>query len=693
MAFLEVKKMNKYYPIGDKKQFHALKDISLSFDKGELISIIGESGSGKSTLMNVLGGLDSKFTGEVLVGGENIGDYNEKQMVQFHKEKVGFVFQSFNLVSHLSVLDNVTLAMTLSNVDKETRTERAKATLTQLGLENHYKKKPNQLSGGQKQRVAIARALVNDPDIIIADEPTGALDSETSDQVLDIIQDIARSGKLVILVTHSERVAERSSRVVTIDDGVIIRDKENAPLPETGEAFALGEMTGKRKNKNLSFFSAIRMALLNMREKIGRNVLISLGGSIGIMSIVLMLSLGKGVNDYLTEVMSENVNPLIIEAKMTTDTETEEARKEREEAEEAAGAETESSTPAFPGGDFGDAGDGESGFSGPPGTQTELPFAKENINELKQLEHVKEITEGFAFFSFTKNAIEFEDESYTYMNFGTVSPDMTSSNILEGKMPRENEILITEGLATSITEEAADMIGKEVDVKIGIGDEALKGNYTISGIYTAGDAVGPAGFFDSVFMNMETFKALNESADQTAEINALYLTSESEEFTQGIKEEVKELGYAGSSSDILTDIFSQMLDIFTYILTGVAGISLLVSAIMILTVLYISVVERTQEIGVMKAIGGRKKDIRRIFVSESFLIGLFSGLLGVGIAFGLSVIGNIFIEKTFDTTVLHMTPEFAFAGIAISVIISVLAGVLPANKAAKLDPVEALRRE
>ncbi|WP_414840165.1 ATP-binding cassette domain-containing protein [Carnobacterium sp. TMP28] len=691
MAFLEVKKLNKYYPIGDDKQFHALKDVDLSFEKGELVSIIGESGSGKSTLMNLFGGLDSKFDGEILVEGKNIGSYTEKQMVQYHKEKIGFVFQSFNLVSHLSILDNVTLAMTLSNVDKETRMERAKTILEQLGLKEQYDKKPEQLSGGQKQRVAIARALVNDPDIIIADEPTGALDSETSEQVLDIIQQIAKGGKLVILVTHSERVAERSSRVVTIADGEIIDDKQTGPLKEVETSFSLRSLDEKQINKNLSIFSAIRMALLNMKEKLGRNVLIALGGSIGIMSIVLMLSLGRGVNDYLTETMNENVNPLVIEASMTDATESEKAKKEREE-KEAEKSKISEKVPGLPGENSAGSQNSEVEFTGPPGTGAKLPFEAENSKELREIKNVKNVTEGFTSFSFTKNAIEFEDESYTYMNFGTVSPDITPSNIIFGELPKNNEVLITEGLATSIKTNPADMIGEEISVKIDTGEDTLEGMYTISGIFSPGDSAGPAGIFDSVFMTMETFDALNQESDKNIKANVLYLTSESEEFTKEIKDQVKELGYAGSSADILTDIFSKMLDIFTYILTGVAAISLLVSAIMILTVLYISVVERTQEIGVIKAIGGRRKDIRRIFVSESFLIGLFSGILGVGLALGLSFVGNIFVERIFDATVLHMTPAFAIAGILVSVVISVLAGLLPASKAAKLDPVEALRR-
>ncbi|HRG31591.1 MAG TPA: ABC transporter ATP-binding protein, partial [Trichococcus flocculiformis] len=239
MAFVELKNLNKYYPISGSEDFQALKDVNLSLDKGELVSIVGESGSGKSTLMNLLGGLDSQFSGEITIDGQNMSTFKEKDFVNYHKEKIGFVFQSFNLVSHLSVLDNVTLAMTLSNVDKKTRVARAREVLKQLGLDDQYKKKPSQLSGGQKQRVAIARALVNDPDIIIADEPTGALDSQTTDQVLDIIQDIAKTGKLVIMVTHSEKVAARSTRVVTIDDGKIIGDIHQGEIALHDNAFEL----------------------------------------------------------------------------------------------------------------------------------------------------------------------------------------------------------------------------------------------------------------------------------------------------------------------------------------------------------------------------------------------------------------------------------------------------------------------
>lgn len=647
---MELKKVNKSYKISGGATFQALKDINLSFEKGELVSIIGESGSGKSTLMNLMGGLDSDFQGEILVGGENIRDYSEKNLVEYHKEKVGFVFQSFNLISHLSVLDNVTLAMTLSNVSKADREKRAKEILGVVGLQDQLHKKPDAISGGQKQRVAIARALVNDPDIIIADEPTGALDSETTNQVLEMIKEIAENGKLVIMVTHSEKVAAYSSRVVTIDDGRVINDQMGKALTVTDNKYKTAK---PNRNKNLSLLGSAKLALLNMKEKLSRNILIALGGSIGIMSVILMLSLGSGVNSYLTDTMNSQVNPLVSEVHMP----------DEETGNETDINELQNQNPLL---------------------SSSASFESENIDELAGIEHVESVEEGFTNFSIGTNKATYNDKSGQFMSVTTISSMITSADIAEGGLPEEGEVMITKNMADTLGE---DLVGKEIQINTIVNEKQLDLTMTVSGIY------GVESGLDTVYLNYEDLKNALEEAGGELNPNIAYLVSDDAASTEAIKAKVEDLGYKGSSTEAIAETFSQMLDVFTYVLAGVAGISLVVSAIMILTVLYISVVERTKEIGVIKAIGGRKKDIRRIFVSESFLIGLFSGMFGVGIAWGLSLIANAASTHYFDVSIIDLTPMYAVSGIVLSIIISMIAGLMPASKAAKLDPVESLRRD
>lgn len=652
MPVMKLKHVNKSYKINGGETFQALKDVNLSFEKGELVSIIGESGSGKSTLMNLIGGLDSDFQGEIVVDGDNIRDYSEKDLVQYHKEKVGFVFQSFNLISHLSVLDNVTLAMTLSNVSKAEREKRAKEILAAVGLQDQLHKKPDAISGGQKQRVAIARALVNDPDIIIADEPTGALDSETTEQVLEMIKEIAENGKLVIMVTHSERVAAYSSRVVTIDDGRVINDQVKDTLTVTDNKYKTSK---PNRNKNLSLFGAMKLALLNMKEKLSRNILIALGGSIGIMSVILMLSLGNGVNAYLTDTMNSQVNPLVSEVHMP----------DEETGNQTDVNEMQDQNPML-------------------GLSSAVSFEAKNIEELSGIDHVEAVEEGFTNFSIGTNKATFDGNAAQFMSVTTVSSMITSADIIEGSLPKEGEVVITQNMADTLGE---DLVGQDIQIETIVNEEPLDLTMTVSGIY------GSEGGLDTVYLTYEDLKSFVEEADGELNPNIAYLVSDNADNTESIKAEIENLNYKGSTTEALADTFSQMLDIFTYVLAGVAGISLIVSAIMILTVLYISVVERTKEIGVIKAIGGRKKDIRRIFVSESFLIGLFSGLFGVGIAWGLSLAANAISTNYFDINIINLTPMYAVSGIVLSIFISMVAGLMPAAKAAKLDPVESLRRD
>lgn len=657
MPIMQLKEVNKYYKSTNGNKFHALKQINVSFEKGELVSIIGESGSGKSTLMNVLGGLDSNFEGNVLYNGKNIGNYSEKELVHYHKSNVGFVFQSFNLIAHLSILDNVTLAMTLSNVSKAEKEKRAKEILSLVGLEDHLTKKPDAISGGQKQRVAIARALVNDPDIIIADEPTGALDSETTDQVLDLIKEIAENGKLVIMVTHSDKVAERSSRVVKIDDGLIVSDTLGITLNSSKDNDFKEDATIKAKytKKNLSLLGSMKLAVKNMQAKWSRNVLIALGSSIGIMSVILMLGLGNGVNTYIENTMNSQVNPLVVEVNMPT---------------------------KVP----------DPNDTNPLASIMEVtPFTEEDIAKLEGIENVTLVEEGFSGFSLGSNKVTLNDITATFMNLNTLSAAITESDILSGKMPSENELLVTQAMATTLAngEDENSVIGKEITLAAVVNKTAVSATQKISGIFAA-DSLSTS----SVYMNYTTLGSLVVSKeDIELEPNVMHLTANDKDNREGISDKISELGYQGSAIESITKIFTQMSDIFTYVLAGVAGISLVVSAIMILTVLYISVVERTKEIGVMKAIGARNKDIKRIFTAEAFLIGLFSATFGVVIASTLEYFANNLTFKYFDVNMIDITPTFILSGMLISILISMLAGVLPASKAAKLDPVEALKRD
>ncbi len=313
MEKLIIKNVNKTYKLENKETFDALTDINISFNKGELVSIIGESGSGKSTLMNLIGGLDSDFTGEILVDGVNICGMKDKQLDAYRKNKVGFVFQSFNLIPHLSILDNVTIALTLSNVSKKEREKRAKQMLTLVGLKAHMKKKPNQLSGGQKQRVAIARALINDPEIILADEPTGALDSGTTLQILELLKKIAEEeNKLVIMVTHSDKVASVSSRVVEISDGRIVSDKKNPNYSRTYKKTSSNTQSFDKKTKsNLSLLQAIRLSFHNMTASKTKNFLMAFGVGIGIASLIIMMCFSSGITDFITDTMKSYSDPTI----------------------------------------------------------------------------------------------------------------------------------------------------------------------------------------------------------------------------------------------------------------------------------------------------------------------------------------------------------------------------------------------
>ncbi|MCI8610442.1 MAG: ABC transporter ATP-binding protein/permease [Clostridiales bacterium] len=317
---LELKNITKTYVAGDTKTA-ALDGVTLSFGSNEFVAILGASGSGKTTMLNVIGGLDQYESGDLVINGTSTKEYKDRDWDAYRNHSVGFVFQSYNLIPHQSVLSNVELALTLSGVSKGERRRRAKEALAQVGLADQIHKKPSQMSGGQMQRVAIARALVNNPEIILADEPTGALDTETSVQIMELLQNVARD-RLVIMVTHNPELADAyATRIVRLQDGKILSDKPNrvseearskeptAPVPGAGR-------TGKRKKTSMSFFTALSLSLNNLMTKKGRTVLTSFAGSIGIIGIALILSLSNGIQLYINRVQEDTLSgyPVTIQA-------------------------------------------------------------------------------------------------------------------------------------------------------------------------------------------------------------------------------------------------------------------------------------------------------------------------------------------------------------------------------------------
>ncbi len=699
MSELEIKHVYKDYKLGNKSKFNALNDINISFDKGELVSIIGESGSGKSTLMNLIGGLDSDYTGEIKIGGIDLKTFKEKQLDDYRKKKIGFVFQSFNLIPHLSILDNVTIALTLSDVKESVKLEKAKTILAKLGLENQLKKKPTQLSGGQKQRVAIARALINDPDIILADEPTGSLDSATTLQILDILKEIADDGKLVIMVTHSEKVASISSRVVELSDGKIIKDEIKKDYKKNENTNKLVEedktemvSSQNKKEKHLSLYSAVRLSLHNMWASRTKNFLMALGVTISLISMILMLAFGSGLTSYIDSLAQSYSSPMIVTVSKSTST-----------PENPMGAIMDLITPST--------------F-----TNEDIDDVVNQINnhlESQSIEYRVDKNElGYGFSTMTgmsngSATINFEadgeEKSASIFYLYTTPPYYTEEQLLAGTLSGQatedsetgemiGEIMVSAKIANEMgLESYEDAIGKIVTVKVNYQTDSDATSIIPINQKCKITAIVDVNMFEQMlvmYVDYDYLSSLVAEQDATLSPTAIYINTDSENTTNIINNFLSTTqNYTGSVENQMASMFTEMLSTFSIALAIIAGISLIVAMIMILVVLYMSVSERTREIGVLKSIGARKRDIKKIFTTESFLIGLFSGIVGIIFA---GVVGGILIlifKAILGFAPLSFYWYYFVIALVLSVVISVLAGLYPASKAAKLDPVESLRHE
>lgn len=305
---LVLKNIKKVYKVGDQK-VEALKGINLAFRKSEFVSILGPSGCGKTTTLNIIGGLDKYTSGDLFINGRSTKEFKDKDWDIYRNHRIGFIFQAYNLIPHQTILENVELALTIAGINQKERVKRAKKALDQVGLKDQYQKKPNQLSGGQCQRVAIARALVNEPEILLADEPTGALDTQTSVQIMDLIKEISKE-KLVIMVTHNPDLAEKySTRIIRLLDGEVQSDSNPySALEEKAESFS--EI--KNEKAKMSWLTSFKLSFRNLVSKKGRSILISLAGSIGIIGVSSVISVSTGVNEYIADMQDDMLsgNPI-----------------------------------------------------------------------------------------------------------------------------------------------------------------------------------------------------------------------------------------------------------------------------------------------------------------------------------------------------------------------------------------------
>ncbi len=767
---LELKNIKKSYHTGDFTQ-HALKGVSLKFRKNEFVAVLGASGSGKTTLLNVIGGLDRYDSGDLLINDQSTKKYKPVEWDYYRNNCVGFIFQSYNLIPHISILQNVEMGLTLSGVGVQEKHNRALEALRKVGLIDHINKRPNQLSGGQMQRVAIARALVTDPDVILADEPTGALDSKTSKQIMDLIQEIAKD-KLVIMVTHNPELAEEyASRIIRMQDGEILDDTN--PIKKEDEES--GKVTIRKTAMN--FLAALRLSFNNIKTKKGRTALTAFASSIGIIGIALILSLSNGfqiqIDDFEHDSLSQM--PIMI---------TEQAMEMDEETLKELGQATESTMTRY--------------------------TTKQEIEPLDDLQdtalHTNRLTEDYVQYieaidkdllggiSYTKmtgmNIItQLEDGSYGPVNVGmsllsgwTVYPDnidgeesLVSQNnydVLAGSINTDEPglILIVDS-QNRLSKSQLSMLGLPIDrnltfdeimakeLKVVSNDDFYEnkgefflvnqnyeelyqkeGNITLkvqaiirgkegkelltsgTGIaYTSGlvEAITSKNQ-DSAIVNLQRAKDYNVLTGQPFDENTskedvlaslgadsvpamIYIYPKDfdakddiiaylDQYNEGKQEEDRVL-YT-DMAEMISTLSGNIMDAITIVLIAFSSISLVVSSIMIGIITYISVLERTKEIGILRALGARKRDIKRVFNAETFLIGLFSGLLGIVIAYLLTFPANTIIESLSGVAgVAKLNPVHALVLIGISVILTLIGGGIPAGIASRKDPVEALRTE
>ena len=778
---LELKNIKKSYKTGEFVQ-HALKGVSLTFDRNEFVCILGASGSGKTTLLNIIGGLDRYDSGDLIINNMSTKKFNDNLWDAYRNNCVGFIFQSYNLIGHLSVLENVEMSLTLSGV--KNKKDKALSALDRVGLKDHAYKKPNQLSGGQMQRVTIARAIVNDPEVILADEPTGALDTKTSKQIMELIKEISKE-KLVIMVTHNPDLAKKyATRIIEVKDGEVISDS----LPK--EKYKDKNNIEIKKTK-MSFLTALKLSFNNIRTKKGRTFLTAFASSIGIIGISIILSLSNGFDKQVDIYQKNTLSNFPITISKST------MSMDEKQMEEMMGS-------MMPGeGDY-------------PKDKVIYSF---DINSFDML-HTNNITKEYIEYieklddslisgiSFTratnlnllvKNGEDVKSVSSNELNMGVIPKEldkedfmMEAFDLLDGEYPKDitdivlvvdsknrvdTKILKALGLRDKDKIDFKEVLGKKIklvfnnqyytkymnmfipntnldDVYYNKGNLTLKvvgivrnkednylgqiatsmnslGNITDTSSMMSSNNIGSILYKNDlvekvISVNSNSDIVLSQSKSDNSvftgekldsdskENMLLYLGSKDEPFMINIypkdfeskdkiieyldkynidKNDENKIVYNDLASTFIS-FGSKIMDAITVVLIAFSAVSLVVSSIMIGIITYISVLERTKEIGVLRSLGARKKDVSRVFNAETFIVGVLSGLIGVLIARLLIIPVNIILKDlTGLSNVAILDPLHALLLIVISTTLTLIGGAIPANMASKKDPVIALRTE
>ena len=861
---LELRQITKDYLTGDSK-VHALRGIDLKFRENEFVSILGQSGCGKTTLLNIIGGLDQYTSGDLIINGKSTKNFRDRDWDTYRNHTIGFVFQSYNLISHQTVLANVELAMTLSGVSREERRRRAAEALEKVGLGDQMKKKPNQLSGGQMQRVAIARALVNNPDILLADEPTGALDSATSVQIMDLLKEVARD-RLVIMVTHNPALAEQySTRIIKLMDGQVTDDSNpyepdlRAASPEAGKT--------KERKPSMSFVTALSLSLTNLMTKKGRTFMIAFAGSIGIIGIALILSLSNGAQNYINQVEEDTLTsyPLTIQSTamdmtslMSTVMGTQDEAGEHgldkvysnnimnNVLDVMAQEITTNDLTAFK--EYLESGETNigdlvsdiqytydtplniyksdtsggvvqlnptsvmetMGMSGGESTESTAMASQSDIwNQLvgdqELISGQYDVVAGRLAEAFNEVVLITDENNevtdYTLYSLGLMDKEELSQ-AGQALMRGEEVLLDTEQQSYTFYEilsltfklvASTDYYQKEngvwtdmrndEDFMENLVNEAqeirIVGILRPSGELATSGSGGTIGYLPELMTwlvnrvnESEIVKEQTENPDinvftgapfengeetdlqtmmenmpqeQQAYLASLdeeermaYLTQYSQEASATYEENLTELGIADldtpSQIDIYpkdfeskeqitdlidaynqdamdagqenlviqyTDMIGMMMSSVTTIINAISAIliafvaiSLIVSSIMIGIITYISVLERTKEIGILRSIGASKKDISRVFNAETVIVGVAAGALGIAVTELLNMLINLLVERGLDiSNIAQLPPAAGVILVAISMILTLIAGLIPSRLAAKRDPVKALRTE